>query len=69
MSSISYSGQLEIRFEEELELPDNFSEIVKERIGKDDAVLEFTMADTYDEPNNNFLGWSLVSVDDKVLVI
>ena len=60
---------MKIRFEEGLELPDNFSEIVKERNGKDDAVLEFTMVDNYDEPNSNLMEWSLVSADNKELVI
>ena len=66
---VSAAGQFSIEFEEELQLPDNFSEIVKEREGRNDAVLEITMVRPGNELDSNLNYWSLISVSGERIVI
>ena len=50
-------------------LPENFSGIVKERQGNDNAILKFSMVSPENQSNTNLSSWSLASVSDKKLVI
>ena len=50
-------------------LPDNFSEIVREREGKNDAVLGVTMVRPGNQLDSNLNYWSLISFSGEKLVI
>lgn len=63
------TGQFSIEFEEELQLPENFSEIVKERESRNDTVLGLTMVRPGNQLESNLNFWSLISVSDEKLVI
>ena len=69
LSTISAAGEFSIEFGEELLLPDNFSEIVKEREGKNDAVLGVTMVRPGNQLDSNLNYWSLISSSGEKLVI
>ena len=57
VSRVSAQGKLELTFTEELQFPENFLQLIKDRKCTKESILEIAMIDPYDQVNTNFKYW------------
>ena len=69
LSSVSTDGKMELKFSEELQIPENLGLMIKSRKCEDDSILEIAMIDPYSQVNNNLQYWTIESVSGTGLFI